>query len=61
MSEKSLDEYQKRKLEQKERFDFLHGRKMTVCVACNSSGRYDNFGSPKCSSCNGTGKELDRM
>lgn len=26
-----------------------------VCVACNGSGRYDVSGSPKCSSCNGTG------
>ena len=26
------------------------------CIACNGSGRYDHQGSPKCSSCEGTGK-----
>lgn len=27
------------------------------CIACNGSGHYDNTGSPKCSSCGGTGKK----
>ena len=27
------------------------------CVACSGSGRYDSTGSPKCSACNGTGKQ----
>lgn len=25
------------------------------CVACDGVGRYDDTGSPKCASCNGTG------
>lgn len=25
------------------------------CIACAGSGYYDDHGSPKCSSCNGTG------
>lgn len=33
------------------------GWKMQVCVDCNGSGRYDSNNSPKCSSCNGIGKE----
>ena len=28
------------------------------CIACNGSGYYDHNGSPKCSSCNGTGKNV---
>jgi len=32
------------------------GWKLVKCVACNGSGRYDSNGSPKCSSCEGTGK-----
>lgn len=31
--------------------------KVKPCYACNGSGRYDVKGSPKCGSCNGTGKE----
>lgn len=31
--------------------------KQRTCIACNGSGRYDTTGSPKCSSCNGTGIE----
>ncbi len=31
--------------------------KLIKCRACAGSGRYDNTGSPKCSSCEGTGKE----
>ena len=27
------------------------------CIACNGSGYYDSKGSPKCSSCKGTGKQ----
>ena len=28
----------------------------TICSACGGSGYYDNTGSPKCGSCNGTGR-----
>jgi len=34
----------------------LLGKKLKTCLACNGSGYYDHDGSPKCSSCNGTGK-----
>lgn len=30
-------------------------RAKNKCVACNGTGHYDMFGSPKCSICNGTG------
>jgi DnaJ-class molecular chaperone len=36
---------------------FVKGWKLRTCVACNGSGKYDSHGSPKCSGCNGTGKE----
>jgi DnaJ-class molecular chaperone len=31
-------------------------QKEKLCYACNDIGKYDNKGSPKCGSCNGTGK-----
>jgi len=30
------------------------------CFACNGSGRYDTWGSPKCEACNGTGLENNK-
>ncbi len=36
----------------------IKGWKQRPCIACNGSGYYDNTGSPKCGSCNGTGKEF---
>lgn len=38
-------------------FQYEHGWKLRDCTACNGSGYYDHDNSPKCSSCNGTGKE----
>jgi len=41
-------------------FKYLYKKKMVTCTACNGSGYYDNtvYGrTPKCSSCDGTGKE----
>lgn len=35
-------------------------KKPNYCIACNGSGYYDINGSPKCSSCNGTGKKLNK-
>ena len=35
----------------------IESTKKRLCVACNGSGRYDSNGSPKCSSCGGSGKE----
>lgn len=42
----------------KRRFAYLsnYGKKMMICYACNGSGRYDNYKSPKCEACNGVGK-----
>ena len=40
---------------------FINFRKIPFnegkCIACNGSGKYDNFGSPDCGSCEGTGRE----
>lgn len=62
-----LDEYQQQKAARK-RLNDAHMVKIagTVkirikCFACNGSGRYDNTGSPRCSSCNGTGMETLRV
>ena len=30
---------------------------LNTCIACGGTGYYDAKGSPKCSACNGTGKE----
>lgn len=38
-------------------FRFVFGWRQRPCTACNGSGRYDGNGSPKCGSCDGTGKE----
>lgn len=35
----------------------IKGWKLRPCTACMGSGHYDHNGSPKCGSCNGTGKE----
>lgn len=35
----------------------IKGWKLRPCTACSGSGYYDAKGSPKCSACNGTGKE----
>lgn len=40
------------------RFEF--GWKQRPCAACNGSGYYDQNGSPRCGSCDGTGKETFR-
>lgn len=36
---------------------YVEGWKSIICTACSGSGYYDNHGCPRCSSCNGTGKE----
>jgi DnaJ-class molecular chaperone len=36
---------------------YVKGWKQRPCIACNGSGYYDHNGSPKCSACEGTGKE----
>ena len=49
--------FQERKAKRKEYYlQFIYKKKLIICIACNGSGHYDNTGSPKCSSCNGTGK-----
>ena len=54
----SNSDYYRRK-EQRRRYynDFMKGWKERPCGACAGSGYYDDNGSPKCESCNGTGKE----
>jgi len=47
-----------RKEKRKEYFEScVKGWKTRPCSACNGSGHYDDNNSPKCESCNGTGKE----
>jgi len=36
---------------------YIKGWRLRTCMACNGSGYYDNDGSPKCSNCDGSGKE----
>lgn len=31
------------------------------CVACGGNGRYDTAGSPKCSSCHGSGRQMKKL
>lgn len=51
--------FNERKQARKEYHDkYVKGWKQRPCTACNGSGRYDNNGSPKCGSCDGTGKEF---
>ncbi len=53
-----LSEFRKRKQARKEYFlKYVHGWKEIPCIACNGSGYYDSFNSPKCGGCDGTGKE----
>lgn len=43
-------------------FKYIFKKKLVPCTACNGSGYYDNTvngRTPKCSSCNGTGKERE--
>ena len=51
-----MDNYHKRKDERRKRFEASKGMKLKTCPACSGSGHYDSTGSPKCASCNGTGK-----
>lgn len=52
-----MSSFQSRKEERKAYYEnFVKGWKLIPCVACNGSGHYDHNGSPKCGSCNGTGK-----
>jgi DnaJ-class molecular chaperone len=54
-------DFRERKAERTEYYKkYVHGVKLRDCTACSGSGRYDGNGSPKCSSCEGTGKERFR-
>jgi DnaJ-class molecular chaperone len=56
-----ISEYHKRKQTRKEFYlKYIHGNKLVPCTACNGSGHYDSFNSPKCGACNGTGKQPER-
>ncbi len=54
-------DFKERKKHRKEYFEkYVKGWRMRNCTACNGSGYYDNSVNgvtPKCSSCEGTGKE----
>jgi len=51
--------FQERKEWRKEYFyRYVYGWKERECSACSGSGYYDHNGSPLCSSCEGTTKEL---
>ena len=36
---------------------YVKGWKLVTCTACNGSGYYDNYNSPRCGCCGGSGKE----
>lgn len=43
-------------------FKYIYKKKLLTCIACNGSGYYDNTingVTPKCSCCEGTGKERE--
>jgi len=50
--------YKARKAFRQKRAQILSGVKKIICAGCSGSGYYDDFKSPKCSSCDGTGKTL---
>lgn len=52
--------YTERKQQRTRRFFSEHGKKLTECVACSGSGRYDHNGSPPCGACGGTGRVRDK-
>ena len=39
-------------------YRFVYKRKLVNCSSCSGSGYYDHNGSPRCSSCDGTGKVI---
>jgi DnaJ-class molecular chaperone len=50
--------FHKRKAERKLYFEkYISGWKLRPCVACNGSGKYDNYDNPPCGACGGTGKQ----
>ena len=61
------DDYRQRKAERKRQSDAYLAKiagtvKLRIkCFACNGSGRYDNTGSPLCSSCEGSGRQTIRV
>lgn len=52
-----MSDFNERKKARKEYYEkFVKGWKLRDCVACMGTGKYDNFGSPSCSACDGKGK-----
>ena len=49
--------FKERKAARKVIYEASLGWKKRRCTACGGTGHYDHHGSPKCDSCNGTGKE----
>lgn len=56
-----MSDYQTRKEQRRKAYGENHGRKLIPCTACSGSGFYDSHGSPKCGSCEGTGKEREPL
>lgn len=54
------DDYQKRKEQRRKQYQSQLGKKLVYCTACSGSGYYDNYGSPACGGCNGTGRTRQR-
>jgi len=49
--------FRQRKQERKEFWEkYIFGWILIACTACNGSGKYDSFGSPKCECCEGKGR-----
>lgn len=56
-----LSDYHREKQRRKEYYlKYVYGWKLRQCTACSGSGTYDTNDSPKCGTCNGTGKERYR-
>lgn len=57
----SYGSWEERKTQRRIHYElYVQGWKKRTCTACSGSGKYDSDGSPRCSSCNGTGKERYR-
>jgi DnaJ-class molecular chaperone len=52
--------HERKKLRTEHYHRFVKGWKKSKCVACNGSGRYDSFNSPRCGCCGGTGFTTSR-
>lgn len=49
--------HERKKIRTEWYFKYVYKWKEKPCSACSGSGYYDDTGSPKCGSCDGTGKQ----